>query len=405
MSAVGRSVASVGAAVFALGLCLAGPGVVSASADTGDGGGATASATSSGEAAQPNRAERRSARADSVPRAALSSASRSAAPAASVDSALRSGQGSRTGSVKAAGAQRRAVAAQPRSVAAVVAAGTDRQRAVSLPTADIPTALVAVPVAAAAGDDVVDGATTFAGVSGVQDRLGVRGQAVTDPKVGVAGQAIADLKVGVAVALDRLGDWLSGLPANPISDFLSGALLVVRRTLLPDVPTIPRVMVTNTTVVEGGDVGSTTDAVFTVILERSYDELITVAYSTDKGTFQRVIDQITDAVTGVGPGYVAISGQDYVPVTGLLSFAPGQTSQQVSVAVLGDNIDEPTETFSLNIFPVVRTGQVAPGLTSARATGDAAVAAGELMASELIANSDFLLATGVGKIRCDCTIN
>ena len=37
MSAAGKGAARVGAAVFALGLCLAGPGVVSASADTGDG--------------------------------------------------------------------------------------------------------------------------------------------------------------------------------------------------------------------------------------------------------------------------------------------------------------------------------------------------------------------------------
>jgi hypothetical protein len=282
--------------------------------------------------------------------------------------------------VKAAGAQRRVVAAQPRPVAAVVAANPDRQRAVLLPTADIPTAPSAVPVAPAdaVGDDVVAGAAAFAGVSGVQDRFGVRGRAVADLKVGVAGQAIADLKVGVAVALDRLGDWLSALPANPISDFLSGALLVVRRTLLPDVPTIPRVVVTNSTVLEGGDVGATTDAVFTVTLDKAYDTPITVAYSTDddawKDSFvlQQVIDQITDAVTGVGPGYVAISGQDYVPATGLLSFAPGQTSQQVSVSVLGDKIDEPTETFSLNVFPTK--------------------------------NSRILLAAGTGKIRSDtCT--
>ena len=45
MSAAGKGAARVGAAVFALGLCLAGPGVVSASADTGDGGGVSASAT------------------------------------------------------------------------------------------------------------------------------------------------------------------------------------------------------------------------------------------------------------------------------------------------------------------------------------------------------------------------
>lgn len=42
-----------------------------------------------------------------------------------------------------------------------------------------------------------------------------------------------------------------------------------------------------------------------------------------------------------------------LPATGLLTFAPGQTSQQGVVSILCDNIDEPTETVSLNIVPTL----------------------------------------------------
>jgi len=41
--------------------------------------------------------------------------------------------------------------------------------------------------------------------------------------------------VFIAAALDRTSDWLSGLPANPVTDFLQGALLLVRRTLFPSI--------------------------------------------------------------------------------------------------------------------------------------------------------------------------
>jgi hypothetical protein len=51
---------------------------------------------------------------------------------------------------------------------------------------------------------------------------------------GPAGQAIATLKIKVVEALDLALNWLSGLPSTRFTEFLSGALLLVRRTLLPD---------------------------------------------------------------------------------------------------------------------------------------------------------------------------
>ena len=48
-------------------------------------------------------------------------------------------------------------------------------------------------------------------------------------------QFIATLKVKVVEALDVALNWLSGLPTSQFTEFLSGVLLLVRRTLLPEV--------------------------------------------------------------------------------------------------------------------------------------------------------------------------
>jgi hypothetical protein len=52
---------------------------------------------------------------------------------------------------------------------------------------------------------------------------------------GPAEQFIATLKVKVVEALDVALNWLSGLPTTQFTEFLSGVLLLVRRTLVPEV--------------------------------------------------------------------------------------------------------------------------------------------------------------------------
>lgn len=52
---------------------------------------------------------------------------------------------------------------------------------------------------------------------------------------GPAEQFIATLKVKVVEAIDVALNWLSGLPTTQFTEFLSGVLLLVRRTLLPEV--------------------------------------------------------------------------------------------------------------------------------------------------------------------------
>src|SRR5439155_956378 len=73
----------------------------------------------------------------------------------------------------------------------------------------------------------------------------------------------------------------------------------------------------------------TTSAVFTVSLSTSSSRTVTVSYATADGT--------------------ALAGQDYQATSGTLTFAPGQTAQNVTVLVNGDTTGEPDETFVVNL--------------------------------------------------------
>ena len=72
----------------------------------------------------------------------------------------------------------------------------------------------------------------------------------------------------------------------------------------------------------GGCKGADTTAfTFAVYIPQAYDQPVTVAYTTRDGT--------------------AIAGVDYSATFGTLTFSPGETSKNISVAVLGDPIEGP----------------------------------------------------------------
>ena len=77
-----------------------------------------------------------------------------------------------------------------------------------------------------------------------------------------------------------------------------------------------------------GNVGMT-NAVFTVTLSNSSTSNITVDFATSAGT--------------------ATANNDYLTTTGTVTFAPGVTSQTISVPVLGDTSFEADETFFVNL--------------------------------------------------------
>jgi hypothetical protein len=67
------------------------------------------------------------------------------------------------------------------------------------------------------------------------------------PTLSTTAKLSATANARLTEAFDRIGHWLSGLPANPVTDFLTGALLLVRRNLLPEVVSVtqaPQAVVT-----------------------------------------------------------------------------------------------------------------------------------------------------------------
>ncbi len=89
----------------------------------------------------------------------------------------------------------------------------------------------------------------------------------------------------------------------------------------------PSLRVNDVSVTEGNGPVTTT---FTVTLSAVSGRTVTVNYATSNGT----------ATTAAG---------DYVGKSGSLSFAPGTTTQSVSVTVNGDVLDENNETFNLDL--------------------------------------------------------
>jgi hypothetical protein len=98
--------------------------------------------------------------------------------------------------------------------------------------------------------------------------------------------------------------------------------------------TVPSITISNATVTEG-NTGSTS-AAFTVSLSAAFSQPVTVQYTTTDGT--------------------ATAGSDYQSQSGTLTFAPGETSKTVTVAVTGDGLAEPNETFSVNLSGATNAG-------------------------------------------------
>ncbi|HEV7765412.1 MAG TPA: Calx-beta domain-containing protein [Thermoanaerobaculia bacterium] len=90
-------------------------------------------------------------------------------------------------------------------------------------------------------------------------------------------------------------------------------------------PVVPSISISDTGVVEGNS--GATNTAFVVTLSAPTTVTVSVAYSTAPGT--------------------ATAGDDYLPASGTLVFAAGATSQTILVAVTGDTVVEPDETFTV----------------------------------------------------------
>jgi disulfide oxidoreductase YuzD len=74
---------------------------------------------------------------------------------------------------------------------------------------------------------------------------------------------------------------------------------------------------------------SSANATFTVTLSTTSTLTVTVDYSTANGT--------------------ATAGSDYQATSGTLTFAPGETTKSILVPIINDTMDEPSETFFVNL--------------------------------------------------------
>ena len=89
----------------------------------------------------------------------------------------------------------------------------------------------------------------------------------------------------------------------------------------------PSVSIDDATVTEGNT--GNTEVTFTMSLQFAHTEDLSVHYATADGT--------------------ATAGNDYVGLSGDVTFAAGETSKMITVAVLGDRLAESTEFFGVNI--------------------------------------------------------
>ncbi|MFO7682633.1 MAG: Calx-beta domain-containing protein [Chloroflexota bacterium] len=90
----------------------------------------------------------------------------------------------------------------------------------------------------------------------------------------------------------------------------------------------PSLLINHVTITEG-DVSDSVQAVFTVNLNSASGKTVTVDYATVAGT--------------------AAAGDDYAAVQSQLTFAPGVTSQTIAVNIVGDDVQETSETFSVQL--------------------------------------------------------
>ena len=128
----------------------------------------------------------------------------------------------------------------------------------------------------------------------------------------LSGVKLSDLQIGNIVALD-------GDTKTKWQNLIAGAQ--------PPTPTTPTISIGNASKAEGNS--GTANMSFTVTLSRAATSPVTVNYATSNGT--------------------ATAGQDYVANSGTVTFAAGETSKTINVAINSDATVESDETFTVTL--------------------------------------------------------
>lgn len=95
---------------------------------------------------------------------------------------------------------------------------------------------------------------------------------------------------------------------------------------------IPAASIDDVTIAEGN--AGTSIATATVTLSSEQAQTVTIAYATASGT-------------------ATIAGGDYLPASGILTFPVGVLSQPINITIAGDAVDEPNETFVVDLSSAV----------------------------------------------------
>jgi hypothetical protein len=116
--------------------------------------------------------------------------------------------------------------------------------------------------------------------------------------------------------------------AGPADPYTGGSYMVVGNLSCSNATTpTPSLSINDVAVAEGNS--GTTNATFTVSLSAASTSAVTVKYDTANGS--------------------ATASSDYQAASGTLTFAPGDTSKTITVAVNGDTTPESDETFAVNL--------------------------------------------------------
>ncbi len=127
--------------------------------------------------------------------------------------------------------------------------------------------------------------------------------------------------------------------------------------------TPPAISIGNVSQAEGNS--GTTPFHFQVTLSAPSAQTVTVNYATADGT--------------------ATAPSDYASASGVVTFTPGQTSQQITVNVVGDTNVEPNETFTVNLSS-----------QSANATVATATGTGTIQNDDVVPNVDLAISKSAG---------
>ncbi|HZB76199.1 MAG TPA: Calx-beta domain-containing protein [Solirubrobacteraceae bacterium] len=124
----------------------------------------------------------------------------------------------------------------------------------------------------------------------------------------------------------------------------TGNVAIVDDDTAPPPPPAPSIAVLDVSVTEGDR--NTLNVTVTLRLSAASSTPITVAFATQ--------------VAGVGSAF-AVAGSDFQSKTGTVTFAAGQTTATVTIAIVGDRTAEPTETFNVVLSNATGGATIADG--------------------------------------------